>query len=114
MWAKKGQLKEKGEKPTQCRKDENQDALTSDVGENVNKDLEMRRIMRDPTIKGPVGDLEDSPSWGDATKLALKGKSFIRETPRTQSFEKARTAILSLGRLHGGSGVGICARRNDL
>ena len=110
---KKGQRKGKGGKPTQGKKEENQDTLTSGLGENVKKALEMWRIMENPTIKGPVRDLGDL--YGEnATQLARGGKSFMCEMSRTQSFKKAKSAMRSFGRLHGRSGVGIFDRGNDL
>ena len=69
--------------------------------------------MENANIKGPVGDLETF--YGEkVTSLAKRGKSFLEELTRIQSFKKAKSAMRSFGRLNGGTGVGIFAREREL
>ena len=92
---KKGQRKGKGGKPTQGKKEENQDTLTSGLGENVKKALEMWRIMENPAIRGlsamwgiSMGEMRRNlhakvnPPWGK------------RQVPRVSGRRKARCGLL--------------------
>ena len=80
---------------------------------NVGSALEMWRIMENAQIRGPARDIEGY--FGiEVTNLAKRGKAFLEEVTRIQSFKKAKSAMRSFERLHGGSGIGIFAREKEM
>ena len=83
------------------------------IQKNVSSALEMWRILENPNVKGPSRDIE--AFYGEeVAKLAKKGKASIEELLRIQSSKKAKSAMRSFGRLHGGTGVGISTRELEM
>ena len=69
--------------------------------------------MENARLRGPARDIEKF--YGeDVTNLARKGKAFLEEVTRIQSFKKAKSAMRSSERLHGGPGIGIFSRERDV
>ena len=100
----------KGEK-TGCQKPKTPGG--KDLFKNVKSALEMWRILENANIRGPTRDIE-SFFGEEVVNLAKKGKSFLEEVTRIQSFKKAKSAMRSFERLQGGPGTGIFSHEKEL